>query len=479
MDLSCLAGDCPSFLAVEPGQPGSLRSEYIEPPAEPAVRPQGPEFTMRIAGVGGTGVVTLSQVLATAALLEGLCARTLDQTGLAQKGGPVVSDLVFSARLEARSPRLAIGECDLYLGCDAVVATDRDTRAVVGTERTAVVVSTARVPTGEMILDPHIQHPDSTTVRQAFADVCLLHTLDPVAIARREIGEDQFANVLMLGAAYQTGALPISAGAIERALELNEVAVPANIRAFRVGRRAIADRGIPRSARNEETEPPDLDAVIERRRTDLVGYQDVRYAERYVSFVETVRRREREVTASTDLSLAVARNLYKLMAYKDEYEVARLSVDPRVMADVVAQFGPAARAWNLFHPPALRALGLNRKLELGRLSRPLLHLLIRARRLRGTAFDPFGPAHVRRVERQLILDYRAAILDELAELSPDRYPVAVRIAALPDVIRGYEDVKLASVQKYRTELAALRQQQPSQPQRPGMRQAVAHASLRR
>src|SRR5690606_2293347 len=238
-------------------------------------------------------------------------------------------------------------------------------------------------------------------------------------------GDDQYANVLLLGAAYQAGALPLPAEAIEEALRLNGVRVAENLRAFRLGRRAVADpdgvaalavpagreresaggaapewpAGVPAIAAEPGSE---LARLVRIRGPDLVAYQDEAYARRYAEVVERVRRAEAErVPGSAALAEAVARNLYKLMAYKDEYEVARLSLAPEVAAAVRARSGDGARVRYRLHPPILRALGLRRKLSLGRWFRPVLALLAALRRLRGTPFDPFGHTHVRRVEREL------------------------------------------------------------------------------
>ena len=484
LDFSCLRGDCPSFLTVVPGRAQQRRrAAPIDASALPDPTPHDSatgSFAMRIVGVGGTGVVTVAQVLATAALMAGRHVRGLDQTGLAQKGGAVVSDLKITTSPVEKAGRLAAGEADLYLGADLLVAADAKHLAAANPERTVAVVSTSEVPTGGMITNPDTLFPDTNSVtRHINAAVRTQVLLDARGLAERLLGDDQYANMLLVGAAYQAGALPVPAEAIERAIQLNGVAVEANLQAFRRGRQAVADPdGL--AAALESTEPTpqpqrpvppahrdlvervhaqpgsELARLVAIRVPDLVDYQDRRYAARYADVVERVRAaEERAVPGSTELAEAVARNLYKLMAYKDEYEVARLSLDPALTAQIEAQFGRGARyAWHL-HPPSLRALGLNRKITLGQWFRPVFRLLRAMRRLRGTRFDPFGYAHVRRVERELIDEYLRVVDRLLADLTPQTHAHAVEVANLPELVRGYEQIKLDSVAKYRERLAQM------------------------
>jgi len=496
-DFSCVAGDCPAFLAVVPaadrrrGGPGGravrespLLAEFAEL-ADPARLPEPPrltpagEHTTRITGVGGTGVVTVSQVLGPAATLAGRYVRALDQTGLAQKGGAVVSDIKISDRPVEQSNKAAAGGCDLYLVCDLLVGAAPRNLEAADPGRTIAVVSTAKVPTGQMVIDPGTAFPDVAEVTDGIRKATRgEHAvfLDARALAEAAFGDDQYANVLLLGAAYQAGALPLPAEPIEEALRLNGVRVEQNLRAFRLGRLAVADpeRVAPLTA---PAEPParraapewpadvppvaaepgsELDRLVRIRVPDLVAYQDAAYARRYAEVVERVRRVEAErMPGSAALAEAVARNLYKLMAYKDEYEVARLSLDPELAETVRARFGDGARVRYRLHPPTLRALGLRRKLSLGPWFRPVLALLVRLRRLRGTPFDPFGRAHVRRVERELIAEYLGVVDRLLDGLTPGTHATAVAIAELPDLVRGYEQVKLGNVARYRARLAEL------------------------
>ncbi|QRY45173.1 indolepyruvate ferredoxin oxidoreductase family protein [Mycolicibacterium nivoides] len=478
-DLACLAGDCPSFISVTTSGSGRRRFDAI-PEVAAVADPSVPEWsvhTTRIAGIGGSGVVTLAQILATAAAQSGIHVRALDQTGLAQKGGAVISDIKLTRRESVTAHKAASGECDLYLGCDLLVAADPKHLTAADPHRTVAVVSSSEVPTGRMVVDPTVGYPDhdllEAPIRAASRRTMVL---DARRASNTLLGDEQYANLLLVGAAYQIGALPLPASAIENAIATNGVKVEANIAALRYGRFAVADPGgfaemlAARSAAPASPpQSPTADRLIDRvgptagsellrllriRIPELIAYQDVRYAEQYSDFVSGVLRAEAaKAPGSTALTEAVAANLYKLMAYKDEYEVARLSLDPAVHAAIRAEFGADAAVSYRLHPPALRAMGMQRKLELGPWIRPAFRVLIAMRRLRGTALDPFGHARVRRLERALIGEYRQTVEAVLRGLSPANIQLAVEIARLPDGIRGYESIKTESVHRYRAELA--------------------------
>jgi indolepyruvate ferredoxin oxidoreductase len=282
--------------------------------------------------------------------------------------------------------------------------------------------------------------------------------LDAAALATDRFGDEQYANMILVGAAYQTGALPVSAEAIEHAIRLNGVAVDANIQAFRAGR-TVDEAAAPAAASAEDAVAPaerNLVDVLALRVSELTAFQDQACADAYAGFVERVRAREAAVTGGDTLARTVAEHLYKLTAYKDEYEVARLSLDPALEAAVRAQFGDGARYQYRLHPPVLRALGLRHKISLGPWFRPAFATLVAMRRLRGTRLDPFGRTEVRRTERALITEYREVVDQLLAGLTAGNHELAVQIAALPDMVRGYEDVKLATVRAYHEKLAELR-----------------------
>jgi indolepyruvate ferredoxin oxidoreductase len=469
LDFSCLGGDCPSFLSVTPAASTARRPAapaHGDSPelAEPSrlLRPDG--FTMRITGVGGTGVVTVAQILGTAFAADGRQVRSLDQTGLAQKGGAVVSDLTVTAGPVERSAKLGYGECDLYLGCDSLVATDAAQLRTASKDRTVAVVSTTEVPTGQMVTDVSQHFPAPGRVTAAIEErVRVAHFLDASALAKQLFGDEQYANMILVGAAYQAGALPVSAEALEHAIRLNGVAADANIRAFRAGR-TVHDAPAPvtdvttATAGATDAAPAErsLADLVNRRASELAAFQDQACADDYAALVARVRTREAAVTSGEELTRAVAQYLYKVTAYKDEYEVARLSLDPSLNEAVRAQFGDGARYQYRLHPPVLRALGLKHKVSLGPWFRPAFATLVALRRLRGTPLDPFGYTEVRRTERALITEYREVIDQLLAGLNEGNHALAVEIAALPDMIRGYEHIKLATVRAYHEKLAELR-----------------------
>ena len=511
-DYTCIEGDCPSFIQVKTrpakakAAAGAVRVARAQPPddiAEPALPVPGPDgYGLFMAGVGGTGVVTVSQVLAAAALLDGLGVMGVDQTGLSQKGGPVVSHLRFFDGEAKGANLIGAGGADCYLGLDLLVAADPKNLAKADPERTVAVVSTSKLPTGDMVAHVEETYPDIAEMLSAIDGATRTGAsvrLDADRMADALLGTAMPANVLALGAAYQAGGIPVSAAAIERAIELNGVAVAANIAAFRWGRVYVREgtdglvslAGVASAATAETAAAapgPGLDSVparaeatarslvqnsglaaiptdggaalveaVERRAADLVDYQSAALASEYVDFVDAASAREREVMGDrTELAEAVARYLYKLTAYKDEYEVARLHLRPGVadaMRDAVGDF---AGYRILLHPPMLRALGLKRKISMGPFQRPALVVLKALRRLRGTPFDLFGYARMRRVERELITEYRTLVEAELDSLTPATYERATKLAQLPDVIRGYEDVKLAGVERFRQEVRAIR-----------------------
>jgi indolepyruvate ferredoxin oxidoreductase len=491
LDYSCVDGDCPSFLevAAAPRAPRRIAADLAaEALPEPERRlgargldaPGG--YSVRITGIGGTGVVTVAQILAAAAVVEQAQVRVLDQTGLAQKGGAVVSDVKITRAPLEQAAKLATGQCDLYLACDQLVGADERWLAAASGERTTSVVSTAQVPTGRMISDPATRFPAPGAIRSAI-DEASAHALylDAQGLAEALFDDTQQANLVQLGAAYQYGAIPLPAEAIEEAIALNGVAVALNVQAFRRGRQLVADpEGLsaelealaapePGPARPRQAEierqAAELLALVEAedgselarllavRVPELVAYQNARYARIYVEYVEQVRRAEGGATAVTE---AVARNLYKLMAYKDEYEVARLSLSPDLRAQVEGAFGQGARVAFRLHPPILRMLGVKRKIALKRTAGPAFRLLYALRSLRGTPLDPFGYARIRRIERELPQEYRTTVLEALKNAGDAASrELVLELAELPDLIRGYEEIKLRNLAAYRARRSEL------------------------
>jgi indolepyruvate ferredoxin oxidoreductase len=481
-DYSCLRGDCPSFLTVVPhgGPKREWRAFTVERAIpEPALRVprDAGVFTM---GIGGTGVVTVNQILGTAALLDGRHVRGLDQTGLSQKGGPVVSHLKLFDAVPEVSNKVGAGAADCYLGFDILVATAAQNLDHARPEKTIAVISTSQVPTGAMVTSTDVHFPDPGGLTAAIDRVTRKDEnvyVDALGLAETLFGDHMAANLILLGAAYQAGAIPVRAEAIEEAIGINGVGVEMNRHAFRVGRLAVADpawlAGLPRrrvgavaavaALTDEERRlveragaAGELKRLLEVRVPELAAYQDARYAAEYVEVVRRVAEAERgAMGGETRLAETVARHLFKLMAYKDEYEVARLHLKPEVAQALAAEFPGGATVHYHLHPPLLRALGLTRKLRLGRWFDVVLRALVALRGLRGSALDPFGRAEVRRVERALIGEYRTLVEKALIGLGPETYERALRLAALPDLIRGYEEVKLRNVQRFREEVRRL------------------------
>ncbi|MQY05840.1 indolepyruvate ferredoxin oxidoreductase family protein [Actinomadura macrotermitis] len=457
-DYSCLDGDCPSFLTVVPGKKKARATlEPIGELPEPARVPDAADVLL--VGIGGTGVVTVSQVLAMAAMIDGRHARALDQTGLSQKAGAVVSHLRIAPDAADRPAMIGTGGADAYLVFDALAGASDVNLARCDAARTGAVVSTGEVPTGQMITDTAAKLPPAASLVRRIAGRArgdALVALDALALAEQWFGDATPANFVVVGAAYQAGLLPLSAKAVEEALAVNGVQVERNVQAFRAGRRLVLEPSWGKAAEKPKPAEATLADVLAVRVPELTAYQDVALAKRYLDTVRRVERAEKAAgVTGQPLALAVARNLFKLMAYKDEYEVARLHLDPALREKVEEQFGEGATVKYMLHPPVLRALGMDKKIALGRSARPAFHVLRAMRRLRGTPLDPFGGAEQRRVERRLVTEYLAVVDELVADLDRGRHDLAVEIAALPDMVRGYEDVKTANVARYHERLRAL------------------------
>ena len=448
VDLTCLQGRCPALVTVRRGERRHERAESLAAPPEVAdpVVAERESFTLRLTGIGGTGVLTVAQVVAMAAHLEGRRVRGLDQTGIAQKGGAVVSDLRVGSRSRDTTARLGAGDCDLYLGCDLLVAATSTYLAAAAPGRTVAVGSTTMVPTGRQVADRRIAGPSREDLRarvdartRSEANVWI----DAQAESRQRLGSDRYANVLLLGAAYQSGGLPLARSSIERAIELNGVDVAANLAAFAWGRAALA-----RADAGEAVEAG-LEDVIATRVADLAGYQDERYARDYARVLERVRAADRALGHEGGaLSRAAAVELHRLMAYKDEYEVARLHLAADAAREVEAAFGAGARVSYHLSPPVLGVLTRGRKVRSRVAARVAMRALAASRRLRGTRLDPFGAAALRRAERRVRDDYVASLDALCAALTPDGYAAAVELAGLPAMIRGFGEVKGASLERY-------------------------------
>lgn len=482
-DVSCLSGDCPAFMTVDVD--GANPSSALVFPDTFGVTDPPPSdrgsFVIRLAGIGGTGVVSAAQIIGTAAMLDDWEVDGLDQTGLSQKAGPVVSDLTLTRREPGRRAKL-IGEAqaDALIAFDQLVAVTPATLAASSPKHTVTVASTAAPPVGARISRPERPQPSheelGALLEQSSVPGGYL-AVDASAYAVALTGLQATANLLLVGAAVQRGAIPVAPERIRQAIELNGVAVEANLAAFEWGRRwadhpAAVDAAVRRrSVATTEIHTPPLDPSLARQveqnaRTnegiellrmltaDLVAYQDQAYARRFHDLIARVHSTEARMSDADDLTLAVGRAYHKLLAYKDEYEVARLMLAQDGLAAARAVGGEQAKVtWHL-HPPTLRAAGIKRKTRFGPWARPAFAALARGKRLRGTSLDPFGRTAVRTLERQLPVEYADAIDQLLLHLAPANIGDAVDIAGLPDQVRGYEHLKLRRANVYRRELAA-------------------------
>jgi indolepyruvate ferredoxin oxidoreductase len=476
-DYSCLDGNCPSFVTLQVPEGKSAKTQALPAPPsvdEPTLPTVAGTFNVFLAGIGGTGIVTVNQVLAMAALRSGLHAEGLDQTGLSQKAGPVTSHLRLSAAPADASNRLSPQSADCFLAFDLLTAVDTKNIGCAGPERTIAVASTSKTPTGAMVYNPAVNYPETTDLLSRLdVNSRSLVSFDALGAAQVLFGDTAVANFLLIGAAYQQGALPISDAAIEEAIQINGVAVDANVSAFRWGRVAVADPAAFAKATTVADSTPrrhsavaahllcdtavtgEVRVVLQCRCADLIAYQGKRHAHRLAALAERTWSAERSVTDRTDLSEAVVTNFFKLLAYKDEYEVARLLTDPAFTEVVSAQVPGARKMTYKLHPPMLKALGRKKKIGLGPHSHFALRLLAKGRFLRGHWLDPFGHTTMRRLERHLIDHYEAMIDTLLENLTVESYDTAVAAARTADIVRGYEEVKLANVDRYVNALTEL------------------------
>ncbi|MET0427347.1 MAG: DUF6537 domain-containing protein, partial [Microvirga sp.] len=414
---------------------------------------------------------TIGAILGMAAHLEGKGLGMIDMAGLAQKGGAVSSHVRLArTQDDIHAIRVAAGAADLVLGCDLVVTASRKVLASVSEGRTALVVNTAEVMPGDFTRNADFSLPAERIRRaiRAAAGPEGAAFVDATAIATALLGNAIAANMFMLGYACQAGRIPLGTAAIEEAIALNGEAVAMNLSAFTWGRRAkaepeavaaLVDRlHAPAAIRHHSRS---LDEIVERREHVLTAYQNARYARRYRRLVEGVRAAEAKIDPSgTDLTEAVARSLFKLMAYKDEYEVARLYTDGSFEEQVRTTFeGEALRYEFHLAPPLLArkdpATGLPRKVSFGPWMMTAFRLLAPFKVLRGTPLDPFGCTRERRAERRLIRDYEALVATIVAGLNADSHPVAVALAGLPQTIRGFGHVKERNLAAARAEEAVL------------------------
>jgi indolepyruvate ferredoxin oxidoreductase len=475
-DFSCVKGFCPSFVTVQGGKPKRAPAVAGSAPLPPFPEPHLPEidqtYGIIVTGIGGTGIVTIGAILGMAAHLEGKAVGVLDMAGLAQKGGAVASHIRIAHKPEdIHAIRIAARGADLVLGGDIVVAGTKKVLAAVEAGVTTMVVNQAEVLPGEFTRNADFSLP-TQRLRRAIAAAAggpAAHFLDASRIAAAVAGQTIAANMVMLGYAYQLGALPLSAQAIEAAIALNGEAVTMNTAAFRFGRCAAADpAAIEKLATpaagtltDARTLSETFDQMVARRVEYLTAYQNAAYGARYRDRVEAAKAAEAaKAPAKCGLAEAVARNLFKLMAYKDEYEVARLYGNGEFLRQVAEEFD-GERLRFTFHlaPPLLARrdlrTGVPRKITFGPWMLPVFRLLMRLKFLRGTAFDPFGYGAERRMERKLIADYETTLAELLTKLNPDNHHLAAGIAAIPEKIRGFGHVKLRHLAAAKADEATL------------------------
>jgi len=462
-DMSCLKGFCPSFVSV---QGGGLRKRRASQSALDVARLPEPDrpalddpFGIVITGVGGTGVTTVGALLGMAAHIEGRGCSVLDMTGLAQKYGSVVSHVRIAERPEdIRAVRISAGSAKLLLGCDLVVASGFEALAKCDAARTHAVVNAEESMTAPFLREPDLLFPGADMRKSIDEAVgAQSHYADASKLATALIGDSIGANLLLLGIAYQRGLVPLSADAIERAIALNGVAVEANRKAFAWGRHyAVDECAVMQAAGLEDTPlaPSTLDEVIARREAHLSAYQDTAYAKRYRDLVERVRQAEsRVLPGHEELTRAVSHGYAKLLAYKDEYEVARLHTDAAFKRALDAEFEGNYRLKFHLAPPLLARrdphTGIPRKRAFGAWVLPVFKVLARLKGLRGMALDPFGYTAERRTERALIAEYEESLETILGELCQANHDDAVAIAALPDRVRGFGHIKTTSIAQMR------------------------------
>jgi indolepyruvate ferredoxin oxidoreductase len=472
-DYSCVKGFCPSFVTIEGGKLKKSKTaiaagDQFAPLPEPTMSSCAQPYNILINGIGGTGVITIGALLGMAAHLEGKGVTVLDMTGMSQKNGSVTSHVRIAASADAiRAPRIATGEADLILGCDMLTAGAQDAIAKMRPGRTAAIINLHQQPPGQFAKTPDWQFPldevqalinESVDNRADF--------IDATKLATALMGDSIAANLFMLGYAFQKGNIPLSAAALLRAVELNGVAVEFNQKSFLWGRRAAVDVkqveqvAFPAQAVVVQM-PPSLDRIIQRNSAFLADYQDADYAARYLMLVNQVRAAEAKLGLGNKLAAAVAENYFKLMAYKDEYEVARLHTDGRFIEQLKQQFEGDFRIRFNLAPQLFSSKDGNGHLikkQYGAWIWPAFKLLARARKLRGSRFDPFGYTEERKIERQLIDDYRLMLEVLLGQLDAYNLASAIELVSLPAKIRGFGHVKRKAVELFYVDKVRLQAQ---------------------
>ncbi|PCJ96587.1 MAG: indolepyruvate ferredoxin oxidoreductase [Zetaproteobacteria bacterium] len=471
-DFSCLKGFCPSFVTIEGGELRKTKADdtgdyanILADIPEPDLLKVESAYNILVTGIGGTGVTTIGALLGIAAHMEGKFCRNLDATGLAQKGGEVLSHVRISpVPGDLRTGHIITGGTDLLLACDMVSAVGKTAYETLNVERTHAILNTENTPVADFVtnnaIDFHQDQVRDTLMKVVHSDGN--YFVPATSYALTLLGDEIATNVFMMGYAWQKGLIPIGREAIERAITLNNVAVEMNLQAFSYGRLAAHDSekiaDLVRAVKGEDDAGivdkslEGLDALIEKRVAYLTDYQNTSYAKRYTDLVEKVRKSENQmIEGATDLTEVVARCYHKVLAYKDEYEVARLYTNGAFIKDVKAQFSGKYKLKFHMAPPILGgadpATGRAKKREFGPWMLSVLSVLARFKFLRGTPLDAFGYHHDRRIERKIIVQYEETIDHVLQKLSSDNYAVCIEILSLPLIVSGYGVVKAKNIEK--------------------------------
>ena len=455
-DLSCLDGFCPSFITVD----GGTRRKAIAPIFDicdqagqltaPPLHSLDKPFNLLIAGIGGTGVVTIGAIVSMAAHLEGLGVTVLDFTGFAQKFGPVLSYMRFAKEPDdLNQVRIDQGSCDALMACDLVVATSEKAFSRYG-KHTKAVVSLSEMPTGELIRNPDASLNSDKRLHVIAETIGREHiaSIDASALSETFLGDAVFANMILMGAAWQNGLIPLTQDAVARAIQLNGVSIEQNKRAFSLGRLAAVNSDVLKMPEKVNADP-DYSELMKIYTAELKEYQNESYAHRFEQSVQAVYDAEKAI-GQDKLSIAVAKSLFKLMAYKDEYEVARLhtreeflnELSEHYQGDFRISYYFSAPIFSLFQPVHQRPA----KIKFGPWVHPILKVLAKLKWLRHTPFDPFGYTEERRLEKELVNWFEAIIPRMISGLRVDNHAKLVTLAALPMQIRGYGFIKHEAIQ---------------------------------
>ncbi|HEY7990296.1 MAG TPA: indolepyruvate ferredoxin oxidoreductase family protein [Stellaceae bacterium] len=470
VDLSCLKGFCPSFVTVKgaalrKGAGLELPRLTLPEPRLPALPAGIAAYNVAVAGVGGTGVLTVGRVVGMAASLDGVGSLVQDVSGLAQKGGAVISHIRLGQRSEnIAAPHIPLGHADLLLAADRVVGSSREALTLVSPQRSLAIVDAHNTPVANFIFNRDFDFRQKDSMGEIEASTRGVMAFDFHRLAVKALGDEIASNLMMVGYAFQQGLLPISAASLKRAIELNNVAVPFNLAAFEWGRYAAAfpDKI---AALLESEKPPrtlddmSLDQLIGHRGDHLTLYQGRKLAARYRKLVDKVRQRERNIGGSEELARAVAVNYAKVLAYKDEYEVARLFLHPDFKKQLRETFEGSPDVTFHLAPPLLakfdKNLGRPRKMKFGSYLWRVFRLLAAFKFLRATPLDPFRWSKERKRERALIRTYERGIDQVLVKLNAENYRAALAVAQAPDAVRGFGPVKLGALDKFEREWPVL------------------------